>query len=84
MSEEEKKAIEVLNNKRPSEQMLISGKMCVNILLNLIEKQQKELKQKEEMIKKLEQDVEGYRDLSKQIQEDYSKQIREYEEGYNE
>lgn len=43
-----------------------------------------ELEQKEQMIKRLEQDVEGYRDLSRQIQEDYSKQIKEYEEGYNE
>lgn len=43
-----------------------------------------ELEQKEQMIKRLEQDVEGYRDLSRQIQEDYSKQIRDYEEGYNE
>ena len=43
-----------------------------------------ELEQKEQMIKRLEQDVEGYRDLSRQIQEDYSKQIKDYEEGYNE
>jgi chromosome segregation ATPase len=43
-----------------------------------------ELEKKEQIIKRLEQDVEGYRDLSKQIQEDYSKQIRDYEEGYNE
>lgn len=43
-----------------------------------------ELEQKEQIIKRLEQDVEGYRDLSRQIQEDYSKQIRDYEEGYNE
>ena len=50
MSDEEKKAIETLTNKRPSEQMLISGKMCVNVLINLIEKQSKEIeesKQKE-------------------------------------
>ena len=43
-----------------------------------------ELQQKEQIIKRLEQDVEGYRDLSRQIQEDYSKQIRDYEEGDNE
>ncbi len=43
-----------------------------------------ELEQKEQMIKRLERDVEGYRDLSRQIQEDYSKQIKDYEEGYNE
>lgn len=48
MSEEEKKAIEVLKSKRASEQLMISGKMCVNILLNLIEKQQKELEQEKE------------------------------------
>lgn len=41
MNDEEKKAIEILKNKRPSEQMLISGKMCVDIILNLIEKQDK-------------------------------------------
>jgi len=43
-----------------------------------------ELEQLEQMIKRLEQDVEGYRDLSRQIQEDYSEQIKEYEERYNE
>ena len=43
MTNEEKKAIEVLKSKRASEQLMISGKMCVDILLNLIEKQQIEL-----------------------------------------
>lgn len=43
LTEEEKKAIEVLKSKRASEQLMISGKMCVDILLNLIEKQQKEI-----------------------------------------
>ena len=40
-----------------------------------------ELQQKEQIIKRLEQDVDGYIGLSKQIQEEYSKQIRDYEEG---
>ena len=53
MSEEEKKAIEVLKSKRASEQLMISGKMCVDILLNLIEKQQKELEQEKEKNKNL-------------------------------
>lgn len=53
LSEEEKKAIETLTNKRPSEQMLISGKMCVNVLINLIEKQQKEIEEIKEKNNKL-------------------------------
>ena len=48
LSDEEKKAIEILTNKRPSEQMLISGKMCVNVLINLIEKQSKEIEKLKE------------------------------------
>lgn len=50
MNEEEKKAIEILKNKRPSEQMLISGKMCVDIILNLTEKQNKKLKEIEAIV----------------------------------
>ena len=53
MNEEEKKAIEVLKNKRPSEQILISGKMSVDILVNLIENQQKELEKNTERINEL-------------------------------
>lgn len=50
MNDEEKKAIEILKNKRPSEQMLISGKMCVDIILNLTEKQNKKLKEIEAIV----------------------------------
>lgn len=52
LSDEEKKAIETLTNKRPSEQMLISGKMCVNVLINLIEKQSKEIEELRKNISK--------------------------------
>lgn len=106
MSEEEKKAIELLSKKNTEYYYrYVDVRGAVSIVLNLIENQQKELnnlkeieqshqeengklrvelEQKEQIIKRLEQDVEGYSGLSKQIQEDYSKQIRDYEEGYNE
>lgn len=58
MSEEEKKAIEVLKSKRASEQLMISGKMCVDILLNLIEKLQN---QNQEYGKALEEWINGER-----------------------
>ena len=43
MSEEEKKAIEILKNKKHWECLAISGKTCLDIALNLITKQQKEI-----------------------------------------
>lgn len=63
LNEEEKKAVEVLKNKRASEQMLISGKMCVDMLINLITKQQKEIEEKNIAINK--QSI----TISKQLQE---------------
>ena len=63
MTDEEKKAIETLTNKRPSEQMLISGKMCVNVLINLIEKQSKEI----EELKKYEKYYEEMEEVNKKF-----------------
>ncbi len=76
-SKEEKKAIEVLKNKRPSEQMLISGKMCVDILTNLIEKQQNKIK---DVKTRLEYYLIGNMSFNKESQEEFKKLLKILEE----
>lgn len=53
MNEDERKAIEVLKNKRIYEPLALSGRMSLDIILNLIEKQSKIIEEKDKRINQL-------------------------------
>ena len=81
MTEEELKAIEVLKNKKHWECLAISGKTCLDIVLNLIEKLQKENKYlRDENNIYRNETVSKYkiRDKLKELEED----LKNYKEEY--